>query len=136
MNTQNWGNERTQMFENWAVSQGDKIWAESSGNRNKVRISFVNGVIELKRGVENLSVVYSGIKLFSRTCDDNVWTCQTGNNRRLEKIHEEELYNFSSSPSSIRVIKSRRMKRAEEKFMHFLISNFRRVLYVVCFLLG
>jgi hypothetical protein len=53
-----------------------------------------------------------------------------------KKIHEEELYNFSSSPSSIRVIKSRRMKRAEEKFMHFLISNFRRVLYVVCFLLG
>jgi hypothetical protein len=65
-----------------------------------------------------LSVVYSGTKLFSRTCDD-VWTCQTGNNRRLEKIHEEELYNFSSSPSCIRVIKSRRMKRADKKFMHF-----------------
>jgi hypothetical protein len=44
MNTENWGNEkeRTRMFENSAVSEGDTIWAENSGNRNKVRISFVN----------------------------------------------------------------------------------------------
>lgn len=44
MNTENRGNEkeRTRMFENWAVSDGAKIWAENSGNRNKVRIPFVN----------------------------------------------------------------------------------------------
>jgi hypothetical protein len=42
MNTENRGNERVRMFENWTVSEGDKIWAETSGNSNKVRISFVN----------------------------------------------------------------------------------------------
>jgi len=34
--------EKTWMFENWAVSESDKIWAENLGNRNKLRISFVN----------------------------------------------------------------------------------------------
>lgn len=65
-----------------------------------------------------MSFVYSGTKLFSRPCEDNIWTYQTGNNRRLEKINEK-LCNFLSAPSSITVIKSRRMKRADEKFMHF-----------------
>jgi hypothetical protein len=42
-------------------------------------------------------------------------------NRRLEKLHNEELHNVYSSPSIIRMIKSRRMRwaghvaRIEEK---------------------
>jgi hypothetical protein len=37
---------------------------------------------------------------------ENIWTCGAGNNRRLRKMHNEELlYNLYFSPNIISIIK-------------------------------
>ena len=38
--------------------------------------------------------------------DKNIWTGARGSDRRLEKLHKEELQNFYLSTSGMRLIKS------------------------------
>jgi hypothetical protein len=44
--------------------------------------------------------------------EENNWTQEGLNDRRLEKMHIEELQNLYSSPNIIIMMKSRRMRRA------------------------
>jgi hypothetical protein len=45
--------------------------------------------------------------------EENIWTERRLSDRRLEKLHSEELHNSYPSPSIIRMIKSRRMRWTE-----------------------
>jgi acyl-coenzyme A synthetase/AMP-(fatty) acid ligase len=47
---------------------------------------------------------------FCQDVEENIWPEEKRRDRRLEKMHNEELRNFYSSPNIIRMIMLRKMK--------------------------
>jgi hypothetical protein len=45
-----------------------------------------------------------------QAAEENVWTEEGWNNRRLQILHDEELRNLYSSPNIIRMIRSMRIR--------------------------
>jgi hypothetical protein len=44
--------------------------------------------------------------------EENIWPLEGWNNRKLEKMHNEEIHNLYSSPNIIRMIRSRKIRWA------------------------
>jgi hypothetical protein len=69
----------------------------------------------------------------NESVEKSIWLC-----KNIETRHNEEGGDFQRSSNIVRAVNCRTCVENRETInrLLFLISNFRRVLYVVCFLLG